>query len=291
MQGIVKYSSIIALSMAMAVGLSACGNPFSKKSSNNDDDVVMSQAGPVLWESSLQYVRVVERDQPGTNQHPLPINADDMRDILSSLYVNQRVLLRTQQVPLFSPGELQILSSTLAQGLSRAQPNEDITFVTLGVHAGAIAAERKTNSGRVFIDENGRLNIIFGLVHDEYRDTDQYTGQRIDRRVNPLLPGNRRADSQPSTRVALDNGQSYHEENGSERSDWLVIDIPTVLATVAERKGQETAGALTPEMREEIARTKRQTDNLTDDVANIKEILFEMSDELEQLKQQLEERQ
>lgn len=290
MQGIVKYSSIIALSMAMTVGLSACGNPFSKKS-GSDNDVVMSQTGPVLWESSLQYVRLVERDQPGSNQHPLPINADDMRDILSSLYVNQRVLLRTQQVPLFSPGELQILSSTLAQGLARAKPNEDITFVTLGVHAGAIAAERKTNSGRVFIDETGRLNIIFGLVHEEYRDKDQYTGQKIDRRVNPLLPGNRRADSQPSTRVALDNGQSYREENGSERSDWLVIDIPTVLAAAAERKGQEATGALTPEMREEIARTKRQTDNLTDDVANIKEILFEMSDQIEQLKQQLEERQ
>lgn len=290
MQGIVKYSSIIALSMAMTVGLSACGNPFSKKS-GNDNDVVMSQTGSVLWESSLQYVRLVERDQPGSNQHPLPINADDMRDILSSLYVNQRVLLRTQQVPLFSPGELQILSSTLAQGLARAKPNEDITFVTLGVHAGAIAAERKTNSGRVFIDETGRLNIIFGLVHEEYRDKDQYTGQKIDRRVNPLLPGNRRADSQPSTRVALDNGQSYREENGSERSDWLVIDIPTVLAAAAERKGQEATGALTPEMREEIARTKRQTDNLTDDVANIKEILFEMSDQIEQLKQQLEERQ
>lgn len=288
MQGIVKYSSIIALGMAMTVGLSACGNPFSKKS--DDDDVVMSQSGPVLWESNLQYVRMVPRDQPGTNQHPLPISSDEMREVLSSLYVNQRVLLRTQQVPLFSPGELQILSTTLAQGLSRAQPNEDITFVTLGVHAGAIAAERKTNSGRVFVDENGRLNIIFGLVHQEYRDKDQYTGQEIDRRVNPLLPGNRRADSNPATQVALDNGQSYREIDGKERSDWLVIDIPTVLATAAERKGQDN-GTLTPEMREEIARTKRQTDNLTDDVANIKEILFEMSEQLEQLKQQIEENQ
>ena len=272
----------------MTVGLSACGNPFSKKS--DDDDVVMSQSGPVLWESNLQYVRMVPRDQPGTNQHPLPISSDEMREVLSSLYVNQRVLLRTQQVPLFSPGELQILSTTLAQGLSRAQPNEDITFVTLGVHAGAIAAERKTNSGRVFVDENGRLNIIFGLVHQEYRDKDQYTGQEIDRRVNPLLPGNRRADSNPATQVALDNGQSYREIDGKERSDWLVIDIPTVLATAAERKGQDN-GTLTPEMREEIARTKRQTDNLTDDVANIKEILFEMSEQLEQLKQQIEENQ
>ncbi|MDO8827328.1 hypothetical protein [Methylophaga sp.] len=289
MQGIVKYSSIIALSMAMTVGLSACGNPFSKKSSN-DNEIVMSQSGPKLWESNLQYVRLVERDQPGTNQHPLPISSDEMREVLSSMYVNQRVLLRTQQVPLFSPGELQILSSTLAQGLSRAQPNEDITFVTLGVHAGAIAAERKTNSGRVFIDSNGRMNIIFGLVHQEYRDKDQITGQDIDRRVNPLLPGSRRSDSRPATRVALDNGQSYYEADGSERSDWLVIDIPTVLATAAERKGQDT-GALTPEMREEIARTKRQTDNLTDDVANIKEILFEMSEQLEQLKQQMQDKQ
>lgn len=289
MQGIVKYSSIIALSMAMTVGLSACGNPFSKKSSN-DNEVVTSQSGSTLWESNLQYVRLVERDQPGANQHPSPISSDEMREILSSLFVNQRVLLRTQQVSLFSPGELQILSSTLAQGLSRAQPNEDITFVTLGVHAGAIAAERKTNSGRVFIDDNGRLNIIFGLLHQEYREKEQYTGQDIDRRVNPLLPGSRKNDSTPASRVVLDNGQSYHEEDGSERSDWLVIDIPTVLASAAQRKGQDT-GALTPEMREEIARTKRQTDNLADDVANIKEVLFEMTEQLEQLKQQLEDRQ
>ena len=121
MQGIVKYSSIIALGMAMTVGLSACGNPFSKKS--DDDDVVMSQSGPELWESNLQYVRMVPRDQSGTNQHPLPISSDEMREVLSSLYVNQRVLLRTQQVPLFSPGELQILSTTLAQA---PEPKERI---------------------------------------------------------------------------------------------------------------------------------------------------------------------
>lgn len=287
MRRIVKYSATVAVVMALGLGLSACSSPFKKS-----DDVQVSASGDTLFEAGLQYVKLVDRDMPGVvNDHPVAISTEEMRTVLESIYVSESVLFRERQSPMFSPGELQILSSALAQGLARAEPSQDLTFVTLGVHSGALTQERQTNSGRVFLS-GGRLNIIFGLVREEYRDKDAYTGQAIDRRVNPLLPGSRRTDSEPKVRVALDNGQSYYldPQSGKERSDWIVIDIPTVLATAAERKGQ-MQGDISPELIEDIQRNKQETANLREDMANIKEILFEMSDQIESMQRQMEQMQ
>lgn len=287
MRGLVKYSGIVALSMTMMLGLSACGGGSNKA---DEPEVIITDDAKILYETGLQYVKVVERDVPGVaNQHPYQISQDDMRTVLSSLYVSDRVLFQDRQIPLFARGELQVLSSGLSRGLEIAEPGEDLTYVTIDMHPGAISRESKTNSGRVFIDSQGRLNIIFGLVQELYRERDPITRQEIDRRVNPLLPGTRKFDSEPTLQVALDNGQSYYTdpETGEERSDWLVIDIPTVLATAQERAGEANEGLITPELREDIARNKRDNQILRDDMANIKEILFEMSAEIEALREEL----
>jgi len=135
------------------------------------------------------------------------------------------------------------------------------------------------------------LNIIFGLTHELYREKDLATGQDVDRRINPLLPGKRKTDSDLSTRVALDSGQSFYldPETGKERSDWLVIDIATVLATAKERKTGENDGTVNPELLEDVARSKQETGNLRQDVGNMKEILFDMSGEIERLKKEIED--
>ena len=287
MRGIVKYSTAVVVAAALTLGLSGCGNPLSKKS----DNVQVATEGKVLFEAGLQYVQLENRDAPGVvNDHPLAISSDEMRTVLESIYVTQKVLFKDRQSPLFSPSELQILSSTLASGLGRAEPSEDLTFVTLGVHQGTLAKQRQTNSGRVFMS-GGRLNIIFGLIHEDFRDKDKYTGQEIDRRINPLLPGTRKSDSEPEVRVALDVGQSYYidPETGKERTDWIVLDIPTVLAAAADREAEGMDGLISPELKEDIARNKQETSNLREDMANIKEVLFEMSDKLEKMQKQLDE--
>jgi hypothetical protein len=289
MRGIVKYSAAIAAAAALTVGLSGCGGSATAKQ-QQAQGVQVPQTGNTLFEADLQYVKLVNRDGAGVaNEHPFAISSDNMRTVLDSIFVTETVLFNERQSPMFSPSELQILSTALASGLSRAEANQDLTFVTLGVHQGALAKERQVNSGRVFIS-NGRLNIIFGLVHEEYRDKDPYSGQPIDRRVNPLLPGSRQADSKPKVQVALDNGQSYYidPKTGNERSDWIVIDIPTVLATAAERKASQQDGVLSPEVREDIARSKQETKNLREDMSNIKEVLFEMSDKLDNMQKELD---
>lgn len=290
MRNIVKLSGIIAVSIALTGGLTGCGM-LSADKAETDAEILMGQEGRTLWESGLQYVKIVNRDLMGgiASEHPAAISSDELRTVLASLYVNERVGLTKSENPLFAPSELQILSTAIASGLSQAAPNEDINFVSIGAHKGLIAKERKTNTGRVFIS-GGRLNIIFGLVHELYREKDIATGQEVDRRINPLLPGKRKSDSNLATRVALDSGQSFYldPETGKERSDWLVIDIATVLATAKERKTGDD-GSISPELLEDIARSKQETGNLQQDVGNMKEILFEMSDEIDRLKQEIKD--
>lgn len=287
MYKIVKLGSVIVASII----LTACGGGlFTPDKPLTETEMLLGQDGRTLWEAKLQYVKIVNRDMPGlANDHPEILSSDELRTVLGSLYVTEKSLFKQTEVPLFSRGELQILSTTIASGLSQAQANEDINFVSIGSHAGGLAKESKTTTGRVFMS-GGRMNIIFGLIHEPFRDKDLTTGQPIDRRINPLLPGKRTFDSQPAVRVALDSGQSYYldPETGKERTDWIVIDIATVLATAKERKSGETAGSLTPELREDIARSKQEARNLRYDVSNIKEILFELRDEIDRLNQQIE---
>jgi len=290
MRKIVKLGRVIVISMLITSGLTACGGGLFKADKEpTEDDILLGQSGRTLWESGLQYVKVVNRDVVGgANEHPESLTSDQMRTVLSSLYVVEEKLFKTREAPLFARSELQILSTALSSGFGQVQSNEDINFVSIGSHSGSIAKEKKTTTGRVFISD-GRLNIIFGLVHEIYRKKDIATGAEIDRRLYPLLPGKRSFDSNPAVRVALDKGQSYYldPKTGEERSNWIVIDIATILATAKERKAVNT-GSVTPELLEDVARSKQDAANLRHDVGSMKEIIFEMSEEIDNLKKQLE---
>jgi len=285
MRGILKNSATIATVMMLSLGLAGCG------SSPKQEGPEISLEGKTVFEAGLQNVQIQQRDIAGvSNDHPLSISSENIRTVLESMYITDTVLFKERQSPLFSPGELQILSTSLSSGLARAESNQDVTFVTIGTHRSTLAAERETNTGRVFYS-GGRLNIIFGKVRETYRDKDPVTNQPIDRRTNPLLPGTRRSDSEPARTIVLDNGQSYYVDpkTGDERSDWIVIDIPTVLATAAEREASSQEGSLSPEVKENIARNTQETNNLRDDMANIKEVLFEMSDKLDKMQKQMDD--
>jgi hypothetical protein len=272
--------------MILTLGLGACSNPFSKSS---DEPLMQGQQGRTIWESNLEYVKIVDKDVPGVaNDHPASISQETMREVLGYLYASRRILMSDKQMPLFAASELSVLSQALSSGLSQAGSDEDVNFVTIGMHRATLTKEPATNTGRVFMS-NGRLNIIFGMLQEEYRDKDRATGQQIDRRLNPLLPGTRKSAATLSGQVVLDKGISFHidADTGSERTDWVEIDIPTVLAAIAERKGEDS-NQLSPELRETIARNKQETANLRKDVSNLKEILFDMSGQIEELKKQLE---
>ena len=118
MRGIVKYSAVVAVAVALSLGLSGCGNPLKK------DEPQISAAGKTVFEAGLQYVQIEDRDVAGvSNDHPVSISSDNMRTVLESVYVTEKVLFKERQSPLFSVYELQVLTSALQSGLARAETN------------------------------------------------------------------------------------------------------------------------------------------------------------------------
>jgi len=278
--------------LALTGGLTGCGGMFTSDRPKSGEELLQGQDGKTLWEAQvgLQYVKIANQDSSAIpNEQPIILSSDEMRTVLSSLYVTETVRFKQVELPLFAIGELQVLSTTLASGLAQAQPGEDVTFVTIASHPGTFADERKTNSGRVFMS-GGRLNIIFGMIHEEFREIDKQTGVEIDRRLHPLRPGTRNSDSDPAVRIALDKGQSYYLDprTGKERTDWIVIDIATVIATAAERKAGDQ-GDVSPELIKDVAQSKQDAGNLRQDVNNIEEMIFDMNAEMDRLKRKIEE--
>jgi hypothetical protein len=284
-----SFAKVITTSLVMATALTGCGGMFERDADPTEEQILLGQKGRIMWEAGLQYVKIVDVDKAGVvNDHPDSLSSEQMKTLLSNVYANKRILLRDRQVPVFSVGELQVLAPAMSNGFTQAAAGEDITFVSIGTHKSTLASEQMTTSGRAFI-QNGRLNIVFGKLHELYSDKDIATGQAVDRRINPLLPGKRGVIEDLDATPVLDSGMSFYidPDTGKERRDWLVIDIATVLAKAAENKSS-TSGLVSPELLEDVARSKQETGNLREDVGNLKEIIFDMSDEIDRLKKEIE---
>jgi len=284
-----SLAKVIATSLVMATALTGCGGLLERDADPTEEQILLGQKGRVMWEAGLQYVKIVDADKLGVvNDHPEALNSEQMKSLLSSLYVSERILLRKKQVPIFSAGEVQILAPALSNGFAQASAGEDLTFVSIGTHKSTLAKEQKTTTGRAFI-QNGRLNIVFGKLHEVFSSKEIATGQEVDRRINPLLPGKRGVEEDLDGVPVLDSGMSFYidPETGAERKDWLVIDVATVLANAAKNKSSGN-GLVSPELLEDVARSKQETSNLREDVGSLKEIIFDMSDEIDRLKQEIE---
>jgi hypothetical protein len=264
--------------LLLVLCLVACGSDRVTR-----ERVDSSEEARVLWEAGEQYVRLSSSDRIVDNQHPAAIAAEDMRTVLESLLVPERHFISKKLYPVFSPAEIQVLSSALTQGLALAQPNQDITFMTIGTQQGIFAKVRNANTGRVFF-KDGKLQIIFGMIHKEVRDQDLQTGEQIDRRLHPFVVGSRLFETELSSIVALENGQAFYldPESGKEREDWLVLDIPTIVNKADHNASDEQ---INPSLLEDITRSKQETQNLKKDLANIKEVVFELKERLLELQQ------
>ncbi|ADJ27025.1 hypothetical protein [Nitrosococcus watsonii] len=262
--------------------LVACGgNSVIKEKAGRNEE------GQILWQAGEQYVRLSPSDGAVGNQHPAAVTPEEMRVVLESLFVPERRFIRKKLNPVFSPGEIQVLSSALSQGLALAGPNQDVTFVTIGIQQGTFAKVRKANTGRVFF-RDGKLNIIFGMLHDEVRDQDRQTGEEIDRRLHPFVIGSRLFETKLSDVIALGEGKAFYldPESGEEREDWLVLDIPTLVANAkADPNTPPGKQQVDSPLAEDIERSKQETQSLKEDLAKVKEVLFELKEELLELQQ------
>lgn len=222
----------------------------------------------VLYKGKVDYVRIDEQDDQNIpNDHPFPISAKELVELLSPLTYKKKSFMNlgSGNEPIFERRQLEKLSGHLSQGLKVAGRNQDIIFAMSGNKKEFIGTTSLVTSGRVFV-KDGHLNIIFGRIDLDY---DAYINERdhyayIERqragentelyrvltakvmRAFPVEPGNRKNDAaQESVKIGSRGGRPMQ----ARRDGWVMISLP-------ERKGSDLAEI------EKIRQTRSEADSI-----------------------------
>lgn len=169
-----------------------------------------------VYQSDDNYVRVepIEAGAPG-NSHPFAITPQQLRDLLSPLKVSHAD--SAGSAPVFLGEELDAIVAQLAVALSKARPDQDVTFAVTG-HRGLLGnfSPKTVTTGRVFVTAD-TINLIFGWMQLR-TDTDKVEPGTV---VPPkIVPGSRgrRIDIGPWKIDPV--GGYFHDKRG----DWVVFD-------------------------------------------------------------------
>lgn len=236
-----------------------------------------------VWEMNEQFVRLVKIESGAPmNEHPVTIEASEIEQALASLrlWTEGGVFRDEQAVPVYPQKQASLIARYVADALSKAAPNEDVTFNVRGYVDVllALGREREWTSGRVFYVD-GKLNLIIGEyqkrldkakktvegsfgVTDDFRDVYFDTGSRDNK---GKMPG----------RIVNTEGVEIYNE-GKVRPDWVRIDVKK--AALAYRQAQTPLAA-----RKEEARAKAEAAKLTIERRQMREEMARMRKELRDL--------
>ena len=207
---------------AMCLALSACagqdnrrteksiyaqGRTIYKPGDHGADNVVST-----IWDSGeYGYVRIVQAEPSanGPNDHPVNLNPEEIRSLFRQLKVERN----GDSTKIFDDRELGGLMDRLASALSKAGPNHDVTFA-LSTQKGnfSIFSPRVITTGRMFY-KAGRLNVIFGKVHDNYSNELRATGI-----LRPYTPGSRDGRIEKGWSIQTGNVTQYAY---ADRKEWV----------------------------------------------------------------------
>jgi hypothetical protein len=202
-----------------------------------------------LWSSGDQFVAIEKQDrQQGVavrpNQHITEISVERVRAMLESMEL--RPTGKDKNMPLFNEDEIKILSEYIPVGLALSGPDEDVTFAVIGHYVEAMGGlkKREVSTGRVFY-QDGRINIIFGDIHRELKET---MGVKEDRRLNPFLPGSRAGS------VGYQDGSVLPKPGGEvfakNRQDWVAFQMTSSEGQALAQADQQTEEETPPARRD-----------------------------------------
>lgn len=220
--------------------LAACSGPEARKT-----EKYMNTAGRTVYVSGEQipkedivstvwdggergHVRIVrmENAAQGPNDHPVNLTPGQIRDVLGEIRVANgkqvgdvlgQLVSRKEKdsVPVFTGDQLDRIAEPLAMALAQAGPRQEIIFAVTGgtgLLQGVFQSPILT-TGRVFY-KNGQLNVIFGLIHNQYRNQLRASGV-----LRAFTPGSRTRRLTDRT-LLPDEAVQYAS---AERQDWIQI--------------------------------------------------------------------
>jgi hypothetical protein len=165
-----------------------------------------------VWQQQGQFVRI-EAAEPGaeSHQHPLNITKKQIEDALHRVQVDT-----ADGVPLLSDEAMEKIAAPLAQAMSQASADQEVSFAVAYKPPGfGRLMSRQVTTGRLFQDSNG-MNLIVGLLHTPFEDRMRATGHRI-----AFTPGSRQRRFQEGWSLRT-NELITHPVAG--RDDWVRID-------------------------------------------------------------------
>lgn len=188
-----------------------------------------ARADQILWQSGKN-LRIKLVDQGGDakkpNDQPVKLNAREITDALMSMQIWNKHYIKSDELKrLFSAGQAQTLGQYLAEGLGKARPDQDITFVLAKQNVGFLnETTTQFMAGRAFYVD-GKLNIIIG---DYNRPADRFKERAIastggDPDILYIFDhGSRGSSSGFKKDVITKDGINTHDG----RRDWFELDIP-----------------------------------------------------------------
>lgn len=188
-----------------------------------------SQKGPEIYRGKYSFVRLAPSETGAAASQSRAIDAGQLAAALSAL------TLRNGQ-PVFVAEELDEIVPHLSYGLEQAKANEDVVFAVSGTHGSRLMSSHLVTTGRMFVTD-GQLNLIFGLLQSAF-DVERLSHQP----TKVFTPGSRlRVAAEPATAA----GGAWLP-SASGRSDWLVLPLDRLAATVPAAVPSETAAEAPP---------------------------------------------
>ena len=139
-------------------------------------------ASKYVWKKGKQYIAIVQtisvqgRDKNNTI-HPINISSDTISRSFSKLNytisVKKRGGKKRGTYPVFSEGNIELLSKKIPEALKKANKDQDILFEVFQLRKKfwILPTTVDTTAGYLFI-EPGRINIIFEKVNEDHQGYD-----------------------------------------------------------------------------------------------------------------------
>ena len=140
-----------------------------------------------IWKKGKQYIAIVQtipvrgRNKKNTI-HPINISQNTISNSFSK--INYRILekdgKKSDLRPVFSKGNIQLLSKRIPEALKQANKNQDILFEVFQLRKKfwILPTTVDTTAGYLFI-EPGRINIIFEKINEDYQGYDYDEPRKI----------------------------------------------------------------------------------------------------------------
>ena len=178
---ILKISFFLILFLISSCGIKRSWEEGGKYTSDK------SLQSTYIWKKGKQYIAIVQtipvrgRNKKNTI-HPINISQNTIFNSFSK--INYRILEKNGKKsdlrPVFSKGNIELLSKRIPEALKQANKNQDILFEVFQLRKKfwILPTTVDTTAGYLFI-EPGRINIIFEKINEDYQGYDYDEPRRI----------------------------------------------------------------------------------------------------------------